>query len=108
MRQPLDDARLTRANKSITESYRSERIPPRSVAAFVYSWEDQGVKGDPRAIQIDMSSKLDRTTLERWVNALLDQPVIISITGDKTKLDERRLGTLAPVTYVPVEKLFGY
>lgn len=108
LRQPLDDVRLTRAKETIAQGHRTERIPPRFVATMVYQWEDQGAKGDPRAARIERIAKLDRATLQKWLDAALKLPVIVSITGDRKKLDEPRLQKLAPVTFVPVEKLFGY
>jgi len=32
----------------------------------------------------------------------------VSIAGDRKKLDEAKLKKIAPVTWVPVEKLFAY
>jgi hypothetical protein len=34
--------------------------------------------------------------------------VVLSITGNHSKLDDARLGTWAPVTMMPIIKLFGY
>jgi hypothetical protein len=40
--------------------------------------------------------------------AALAQPLIVSVTGDRAKLDEAKLKKLAPVMVVPTAKLFGY
>jgi len=42
------------------------------------------------------------------MKATLARPVIVSIVGDHSKLDDARIGKLAPVTVVPTAKLFGY
>jgi predicted Zn-dependent peptidase len=109
LRAPVDDKRLAIAKESIMQGYRVERIAPRSVANTVFAWEDQGEKADPRAGRIKRTLAVDKATLEKWIKSALAQPVIVSITGDRKKLDEAKLGKLAPsVTWVPIEKLFGY
>jgi hypothetical protein len=74
----------------------------------VYSWDDQGVSSDPRAARHARTEKIDRTALERWITGVLAGPLVVSIAGDHSKLDDARLGKLAPVTLLPATKLFGY
>ena len=52
--------------------------------------------------------KLDKAALERWMKANLGNRLMVSVTGDRKKLDEAKLKKIAPVTFVPVDKLFGY
>lgn len=108
MKQPIDDVRLGRSREEIVQGHRSERIPPRSIATFVYSWEDQGAKGDPRAARVERVAKLDLAALEKWIKDSLALKMTVSITGDRKKLDEAKLKKLGPVTVVPVDQLFGY
>ena len=108
LRTPLDDKRLETAKETIAQNHRVDRIPPRAIANVVYAWEDQGAKTDPRAVRVDAALKLDKATLEKWLKAAFARPVIVSVTGDRKKLDEAKLGKLAPVTWVPIAKLFGY
>lgn len=108
LRQPVDDKRFAQALETLAENYRVERIAPREIAAAVYRWDDQGEASDPRAARYARAEKVDRAALERWKTAALGRPVIVSITGDHEKLDDAQLGKLAPVTLVPVTKLFGY
>jgi predicted Zn-dependent peptidase len=108
LRMPIDDKRLETAKETIAQNHRVERIPPRAIANVVYTWEDQGVKADPRAARVERALKVDKATLEKWIKAALAQQVLISIAGDRKKLDEAKLAKLAPVTWVPVSKLFGY
>jgi predicted Zn-dependent peptidase len=104
----VDDKRFALARDSLAESYRVDRISPREIASAVYRWEDQGEHGDPRAARFARAQALDRGALEHWMKAALAGPVIVSVTGDHGKLDDARLGKLAPVTMVSVDKLFGY
>jgi predicted Zn-dependent peptidase len=108
LRQGIDDKRFALAKEGLAEKVRVDRIAPRAIAAAVYRWQDEGETGDPRAVRYAQAQKVDRAALERWLKAALAGPVIISITGDHGKLDDARVGKLAPVTLVPVAKLFGY
>jgi len=108
LRQPIDDKRLAQSKEAIVQSYLVSRIPPRSVASVVYAWQDQGAKTDPRATRLKRTLELDKETLASWLKAALARPIIASITGDKKLLDEAKLKQLAPLTWVPVAKLFGY
>jgi hypothetical protein len=85
-----------------------DRIPPRAIADAVYRWLDEGLEADPRPARLAAAQKVDRAALEQWIRGVLAGPVILSVTGDHGKLDDARLGKLAPVTLVPVAKLFGY
>ncbi|MGE0867823.1 MAG: M16 family metallopeptidase [Kofleriaceae bacterium] len=104
----VDDHRLAQAKETIAQNHRVERIDPRAIANVVYAWQDQGEKADPRAARVERALKLDRAALESWVKSTLSSPVIVAITGNKAKLDEAKLKKLAPVTFVPTTKLFGY
>jgi predicted Zn-dependent peptidase len=108
LHQALDAKRFDNAKVTLTERYRVDRIPPRSVAAAVYSWQDQGASSDPRAARHALADRIDRAALERWMTKVLAGPVVLSITGNHSKLDDARLGTWAPVTMMPIIKLFGY
>jgi predicted Zn-dependent peptidase len=108
LRKPIDDNRLQIAKETIAQGHRVDRIPPRAIANTVYAWDDQGVKADPRAARIERTLKVDKVALEKWTKAALAQPLIVSVTGDRAKLDETKLKKLAPVTVIPKAKLFGY
>jgi predicted Zn-dependent peptidase len=104
----VDEQRFGHARDSLAERFRVDRIAPRDIAATVYRWEDQGDLVDPRAGRFARAMTVDRAALARWMTAALAGPVIVSITGDHGKLDDARLSQLAPITMVPVDKLFGY
>jgi predicted Zn-dependent peptidase len=108
MRGPIDETRLALAKESLAQDHRVDRVAPRAIADVVYSWQDQGETSDPRDARVKRALDLDRAKLEAWAKAALAAPMIVSITGDRKKLDEAKLQKLAPVTFVPVDKLFGY
>ncbi len=106
--KPIDETRFKQAKETIAQEYRVDRVAPRAIARAVYGWQDQGEAGDPRAARNDRILALASGEVEKWLKAALAQPVILSVTGDRKKLDEKRLKKIAPVTVVPVAKLFGY
>ncbi len=108
LRIPVDDKRLETARETIAQNHRVARVPPRAVASFVYSWADEGLKTDPRAVRTERALTTNKAGLEKWIAAALAKQVIVSITGNRKTLDEAKLKKLAPVTWVPVAKLFGY
>jgi predicted Zn-dependent peptidase len=108
IKKPVDDVRFKEAQAAIAQKFRTQRIAPRAVPFNVWGWLDQGEKADPRAARTERIAKLDKAALERWIKATLAAPMIVSIAGDRKKLDEAKLKKLAPVTWIPVDKLFGY
>ena len=108
LRQPIDAARLVTAKEALAQAHRVARIPARSLAASVYLWEDQGEKADPRGPRTALALTVTAPLLEQWLAKALRSKVLVSITGDRKRLDDARLAALAPVTEVPVSKLFGY
>ena len=108
LKKPIDDVRFKEAQAGIAQKYRTQRIPPRAIPFSVWAWQDQGEKADPRAARTARIAKLDKAALEKWIKATLSAPRIVSIAGDRKKLDEAKLKKVAPVTWVPVDKLFGY
>jgi predicted Zn-dependent peptidase len=108
LHEPVDDARLGVAREGIVEGHRVERIAPRGIAGSVYAWEDQAEKEDPREARTKRMLALDKAALEKWMKANIGSQLTVSVVGDRKKLDEAKLKKLAPVTFVPVDKLFGY
>jgi len=74
----------------------------------VYRWDDQGERADPRAARHARVQAVDRAALERWKTAALGSALIVSVVGDHQKIDDAQLTKLAPVTLVPITKVFGY
>jgi len=108
MNLPFEDSRIARAKSSIEENHRVERFPPRFVANIVWAWQDQGVKGDPRAARTKAALALDKAALEKWTKAGIAGKSSVSIVGNAKKIDKAKLGKLGKVEEVPVAKLFGY
>lgn len=108
MKAPLEDARLVQAKAALAEAHRVERIAPRAIAGYVWAWDDQGEKSDPREARYQRAAAVDKAVLEKWLKGQLGGKIIVSVVGNKARFDEKKIAALAPITWVPVEKLFGY
>lgn len=108
LRNNVDAERFALAKATVAESYRAARIPPRAIAQAVYQWEDEGETADPRAARHTRAQKLSAAQVQTWAHTALRRPSIYSVVGPRSALDDARLAKLAPVTVVPVEKLFGF
>ncbi len=108
LQRPLDDNRLALAKETIAQNHRTERMPPRAIPFVVYGWEDEGVTSDPREERAKRIAAVTKPALEAWIKGALGGKVILSVTGDRKKLDEAKLTKVAPLTFVPIAKLFGY
>ena len=108
LKLPLDDTRFATTKETIAQNYRTERLPPRAIPFVVYSWEDEGVTGDPRADRAKRMAAVTKPALATWIKGALGGKLILSIVGDRKKLDEAKLSKVVPLTFVPVAKLFGY
>ncbi len=106
--EPIDDTNFAVAKEAIAQAHRVDRIDPRSIAATVFGWQDEGATGDPRETRTQQALAVDKAHLAAWMGKAFKQPVIVSVVGDGKKLDLAKLKALAPVTTVPVAKLFGY
>ncbi len=108
MHKPIDDKRLDNARETIMQNHRVDRIRPRAIANTVYAWEDQGEKADPRDARVKRALAVKKPDLEKWIKTALARRVLVSVSGPKKVIDLKKLSKIAPVTWVPKKKLFGY
>ena len=108
LKLPLDDNRLALAKATIAENHRTGRIVPRAIPFVVYGWEDEGLNSDPREDRAKRMAAITKPALAAWIKGALGGKVILSVVGDRKKLDETKLTKLVPLTFVPIPKLFGY
>jgi predicted Zn-dependent peptidase len=108
LKRPVDDNRLALAKETIAQNHRTERLAPRAIPFVVYAWEDEGVTSDPRAARAKRMAAVTKPALEAWMKGALGGKIILSVVGDRKKLDEAKLTKIVPLTFVPIAKLFGY
>ncbi len=104
----IDDQRFAVAKDTIAQNHRVDRIAPRFIANTVFSWQEQGEKVDPRDARNKRTMAVDKAKLEKWIKDALAKKVVVSISGPKKSLDEKKLGKLAPIKWVTKEQVFGY
>ena len=63
---------------------------------------------DPRDARVKRTLALTKADLEKWIKDALGRKIVVSVSGPKKVIDEKKLSKLAPITWVPKEKLFGY
>lgn len=106
---PASPERFAAAQLSVINKYRTERLGFRSVLGAVRGWERKGLAGDPRAgrfAQIQ-ASNLDEV-LEFYRQHVEGRPKLISITGDKSKMDLEALAAQGEIIELGLEDLFAF
>ena len=106
---PASPERFAAAQLSVINKYRTERLGFRSVLGAVRGWERKGLAGDPRAgrfAQIQ-ASNLDEV-LKFYRQHVEGRPKLISITGDKSKMDLEALAAQGEIIELGLEDLFAF
>ncbi len=109
LRSPAVQApRLSEARDGLDQQYRATRLDPRWITRWVASWDELGEATDPRPWLWEHINAATVADVEALTSATADAPVIISIVGDRTKIDFAELRKIAPVTEVQASQLFSY
>ena len=104
---PINQTRWESAHSSILSSYRTNPIPYRSTAGYVYDVHALGLKGDPRRDRFERMSESSIETLrEFYQNSIQTKAKLLSIVGDSSKIDLSELEKIGPVTRIKAEQLF--
>lgn len=106
---PASPERFAAAQLSVLNKYRTERLGFRSVLGAVRGWERKGLAGDPRAGRFEQiqASNLDEV-LEFYRQHVQGRPKLISITGDKRKMDLEALAAQGEIIELGLEDLFAF
>lgn len=104
---PESPDRFAQSAESLDNLYRTSTIGFRGVIGSVRSWERLGLEGDPRQQRFE---NLQTATLDDMMNFhsvhIKDQPKLISIVGDKTKIDMEALAQFGTITEVGLDDIF--
>ena len=106
---PASPERFAAAQLSVLNKYRTERLGFRSVLGAVRGWERKGLAGDPRAGRFEQiqASNLDEV-LKFYRQHVQGRPKLISITGDKRKMDLEALAAQGEIIELGLEDLFAF
>ena len=106
---PISHDRFASAKGSLENNYRTERIGFRSILSSVQNWENKGVTIDPRETRF---KKVMQSTIEDLVNFheehIENHPKLISIVGDRNKIDMVALSKYGTITELVVDDLFNF
>jgi predicted Zn-dependent peptidase len=106
--RPIDTSRLGHTLESLDAQYRSSRVDPRIVMWWVDHWEQRGELQDPRPWEWAEIQKLSAEDISAFAKNYADRPVIVSIVGDRTRVDLAALAKLGAVVEVQAAELVAY
>jgi predicted Zn-dependent peptidase len=104
----LDRARLPAARDALDASYRSSRVDPRWVAGWVESWQLLGEPEDPRPWEWQQIQAIEPDALARFAAGYAKLPVLISIVGDRSKVDLDGIAALGKLVEVERDELVSW
>ncbi|MCB9748975.1 MAG: insulinase family protein [Myxococcales bacterium] len=105
---PLKPERFDAAKTALEQQYRSSRVDPRWVVYWVQSWDRLGEERDPRPWMRDATAALTVEQVQTFADRFKQTPVIISVVGDREKVDLEALKKIGPVTEVKPEQLVSF
>lgn len=104
---PESPERLAVSKDSILSLYRTGKVGFRGIFGTVRDWERKGLTPDPRKAWFEkiQQGNLD-TVLAFHKEYLKNKPKLISVVGDKSKMDIERLKKIGPVTEIQLDQIF--
>lgn len=106
---PVSPERFEEARTSILNRYRTNKISFRQILGSVRSWERLGVPVDPRKSRFEKIQVVEMDDMLKFYGQNLKNRVkLISIVGDKNKIDLEALGKYGAVSEVGLEDIFVF
>jgi predicted Zn-dependent peptidase len=106
--RPIDATRLGQTLESIEAEYRASRVNPRWIVWYVNGWDLKGETEDPRPWEWEQIQQLGVEAVQAYASSYADRPVIISIVGDRARVDLTALAKLGTVVEVEPAQLVSY
>ena len=104
---PESPERFALAKQAVENRYRTSKISFREVIGAVRGWERLGLEPDPRRHRFDAIEGADEALMTAFVQDHIEnQPKLISIVGDKTKMDAEKLKEFGEIHDIPVDRIF--
>lgn len=104
---PESPERFAEAVNALDNQYRTSRIDFRGVIGAVRSWERKGLEGDPRAKWFgELQDAELQTMLAFHREHIKGRPKLITIVGEKSRIDLERLEQIGDVTEIDVDTIF--
>ncbi|MFP6598505.1 MAG: insulinase family protein, partial [Candidatus Hydrogenedentota bacterium] len=104
---PESPERFEEAVNSIANRYRTSKIGFRGVISAVRGWERLGFEKDPRKESFEMVQAAEiASMMDFHATHIKGKPKLISIVGDKRKIDMEALGKFGKITEVTLDDIF--
>jgi len=104
---PLNSNRWSSAQTSLLSTYRTNPIASRAIPGFVYDVDALGLKMDPRESRFQRLEEANMKEFENFYSKRIQsRPILFSIVGDSTKIDQSELGKLGTLTRIEAKDLF--
>lgn len=104
---PETPERFNEATTSIANIYRTSKLGFRSVVGAVRNWERMGFDTDPRKESFEMVQAAQISDLMNFhANHIKGKPKLISIVGDKNKIDMDALAKFGTITEIAIDDIF--
>jgi predicted Zn-dependent peptidase len=104
---PESEERFAENVNALTNRYRTSKIGFRGVIGAVRGWEKLGLDEDPRKNWFDeLQSASIEDMLEFQKSHIKGKPHLISIVGDKNKIDMEALAKFGKITEVTIDQIF--
>lgn len=105
---PSQPERFAKTKEQVDQGYRASRVSPRYITGWVASWDDLGLKSDPRPERWKAVAATDEAAMMSFATRFAEGDLIIAVMGDRNRIDMAALAKLGTVTEMKVEQLFGY
>lgn len=104
----LAPERLAAARLALLREYATHRISPRARPGQVDAWLERGEPADPRPAIRRSLQDLDVAAVEALLARFAGAPAIVSVLGDRRRVDLARLRALGELVEVRPAELFPY
>ncbi|MCC6488658.1 MAG: insulinase family protein [Candidatus Hydrogenedentes bacterium] len=104
---PLAPERFAPAQDSLIENYRTGKLGFREIIGTVRLWERQGLQIDPRSQRFEkvLNANAD-TMLTFYKDKVQGKTKLVSIVGDKNKMDLGKISQYGKLTEIDLNQLF--
>lgn len=104
---PVSKERYELGREALINNYRTAKVGFRDVIGVVRGWERLGLQPDPRErrFEIIKDAPMDLMTSFQQQN-IAGKTKLISVVGDREKIDQAALAQIAPVKEVPIDEIF--
>ena len=106
---PVEPERFEQAKQSVINRYRTSKLGFREVLGSVRSWEKLGVPVDPRKDRFQRVQDAEINLMLAFHKAhLKSRPKLISVVGDRERINAEALQKLGKLVEVDLDDIFAY